>query len=234
MTTTGQEEAFARWDIYLKYLKLYVDDIDWAPQLEKLEAQLSKKNQMDNLKKQVACTILLPTYDKSKLTDPPENLLFQVGMWHQINERNWIEEMRSIKKQDDHLDDFAEELLDLGIVHPLEYYPATRQAFNWLFDAAKYSNIERTVSSNAEETFRNLVYVYGGAVICSIFGKPELENRIKKLHNWRSAYFFRRLIHEVYSDKDILKIKSLEITKLKKADSKLVKMVKKEKNNVDV
>lgn len=231
MTTAGQEDTFARWD---KYLKLYIDEIDWIPQLEKLKSQLEKKNQLDNLSKQVACAILLPTYDKSKLTDPPENLLFQVGKWHQMNERNWVEEMKSIRKLDDHLDIFAEELLNLGIVHPLEYYPTTRQAFNWLCDAAKYFDTERQVSKNAQETFKNLVYVYGGAVICSLFEKPNYEKKIMKLHNWRSAYFFRHIIHEIYSDKDILKIKTLEIGSLKKADSKLVKMVRKEKNNANI
>lgn len=226
--TTSSED---RWN---KYLQFYVAQIDWRPHLKTLDAQTLRKNSRLSpselrqlLDKQKACTVLLPYYDKSKILNPPENLLFQVGNWHQMNERDWFSELKEILAQDTAYDFFKDDLLDLGIIDPLEFNPITRQAYNWLIQRAEQS--ADGCSLEAARRFKNLVYIYGGAVICSVFQKPEWQKKIRDLHNWRTGYFFRRLIHEIYPNiEDIKKIKKMEINKLKQAGSTLVRSVKKD------
>ena len=58
---------------------------------------------------------------------------------------------------------------------------------------------------------KNLVSIYGGAVISSIFVSHK--NAIEKVTNWRSGYFFEKEIYKIYSLDKIMKIKNMEFTK---------------------
>lgn len=212
------------WTKWNNYLQLYVAEIDWVPHLEEL---VRRKQNNDLIKNQIACTILLPSYDKSVLTNPPQNLLFWVAKYTQINDRDWRKELTVIDERNAVYDELKDPLLDLGIIDPLEFHPITRQAYNWLIEKAEAS--PDGCSLETAKKFKNLVYIYGGAVICSVFQKPEWQKKIRNLHNWRTGFFFRQLIHEVYpNSNDIIKIKTMEINKLKNADSKLVRTVKKD------
>lgn len=215
----------------IKYLQVYNAEIDWNPHLNKLYERLSKKMSESEAKsamrKQIACAILLPVIDQSVMTDPPENLLFWCVSYHQYSSRDWVKELFDIWKKDQKIEETRNKCLDVGIVFPLEYNPNTRQAFNWLVDkAVKSGSINEDNKEQVNKRLQNLVFAYGGAVVCSVFSKPELSKKIDKIPNWRSGYFFERLIFEVYKPDDILKIKQHEINKIKSVNNKLVKKIK--------
>jgi hypothetical protein len=101
----------------------------------------------------------------------------------------------------------------------VEYVPMTRQALNWLME-----RVEDSPAKEATKTkMQNLVFAYGGATICNIFLKPEYQTKINKIPNWRTGYFFERLIYEVYKPEQMLRIKEHELNKV---DSKLVKKIR--------
>lgn len=215
----------------IKYLQVYNADIDWDPHLSTLYSRLVKKLGPEAAKlairKQIACTILLPITDYSVNTDPPENLLFWCSSYHQFDSRDWVKELFDIWKKDQKIEETRAECLDIGIIYPLEYNPNTRQAFHWLIDRVKKSESFNELNKDQiYNKFQNLVYAYGGAVVCSVFNKPEYSKKIDKIPNWRSAYFFEKLIYEVYKHEEILKIKQHEINKIKSVNSKLVKKIK--------
>lgn len=207
-------------ELLTKYLTIYVADIDWGPHLNKL----FQRNRGDSLatKQRSVKGLLLPFHEGKYLIDnKPEDILFK--NYTSFAERDWVGEFRAILKKDNELTEFRKKLLDLGVVYPIEYNPNTRQAFRWL---REHSEAAGDYSDKAAQNFTNLVYAYGGAAICNVFLKPEWGPKIAKLYSWRSAYFFEKLIHEVYTKDQIFKIKSHEIEKIQKSDANLVKKVK--------
>mgnify|MGYP006921279549 CR=1 FL=1 len=212
-----------------KYLNIYVAEIDWERHRKVLfkrwtRSQLSEEEAIYRLRKVIACTVLLPYLDKHKVPDPPENLLYQCFSFHQFEERDWYEELHKIVEEDKQIMKWRNQCQSLGIIDPIDYSPITRQAFNWLFSEAERSGVVTPENKQRiEQSFKRLVYAYGGAVVCSIFQKHA--NQIsKKVPNWRTNYFFERLIFEVYSVDQVVKIKRQE---LKKTNPKLVKQIKK-------
>jgi hypothetical protein len=97
-------------------------------------------------------------------------------------------------------------------------------------EKAKENAIDDEVVISADK-LQNLVYVYGGRVVCGVFEKPELSTKIDRLPHWRSGYFFERLIHDTFSETQIIEIKTHEINKLKNSGSNLVKYINKEVSN---
>lgn len=211
-----------------KYLNLYVGKDDWETHITRLHGRLSKSNSADQagakLRKIVACSVLLPVTDNYKVPEPPSNLLYWCSSFHQFEERDWEKLLNDTMEKDLQIAKWRNQCQILGIIDPIEYSPITRQAFNWLIGSAKDSGaITEENKTRVEESFKRLVYAYGGAVICSIYQNEE--NRIKrKVLNWQSNYFFERLIFEVYSVDELIKIKRQE---LKKANPKLVKQLRK-------
>lgn len=211
-----------------KYLNLYVAEIDWKYHQGVLyqrwiRSGMSESEAVDKLRKVIACTVLLPQLGKQRIPDPPENLLYQCSSFHQFNERDWYEELHKVVERDKEIVRWRNQCQSLGIIDPIDYSPITRQAFNWLFSAAERSGVVTPENKQRiEQSFKRLVYAYGGAVICSIFQKNE--NLIdRKVLNWRSNYFFEHLIFDVYTIDQIVKIKRQE---LKKTNPKLVKQIR--------
>lgn len=211
-----------------KYLGLYVADINWRPILDNLRSiNISQEEKW----KRMAFAVVLPSYESSAFRNTDLTNLFNwCFKWQQFNLRDWISELRDIYIKDQKIEPIRNKCLDLGIIYPLHYNPTTRQAFNWLMAKAEESNltIESTISS---EKLQNLVHVYGGKVVCGVFEKPELGPKIDKLPHWRSGYFFERLIHEAYSENQLIEIKTHEINKLKNSGSNLIKYITKEVSN---
>jgi hypothetical protein len=112
--------------------------------------------------------------------------------------------------------------LSLGVIDPLEYAPYTRQAFKWLIEKAEASGV---MTDEAKEDIArrhaNMVKAYGGACVSSIFVKHT--ESLNKVLNWRSGYFFERLIFDLYAPEDVMKIKRAEIAK---TNETLVKKVR--------
>lgn len=210
----------------IRYLGIYNADIDWGHHLLDLRNRLFRKygetNGRIQMRQQIACSILLPMYDPSVITNPPENLLYRCGAYSQFGARQWIDEYIKIYLKDRQVDEFRKSLVDdLGIIHPIEYVPIARQAYRWLCERVEGS-VEKELQSKAKKRMENLVFTYGGAAICSVFDKPEYSKKINKLPNWRSGYFFEKLLHEVYKKEELYKIKQVEMNRI---DKNLVKKI---------
>lgn len=214
-------------DTAARYLNLYVGDADWMSHMGQLWNRLNKKYSEDQakqlMKKTIACTTLLPAYDKTKIPETPENLLHWCSSYFQFNERDWFEELKQVISKDIQIEGWRNQCLALGIVYPLEYSPVTRQAFKWLYGKADEAGV---ITEENKETvvrrFQNLVFAYGGNVVCYVFLKHE--GHIRKILNWRTGYFFERAIFDVYTIDQVMKIKAAE---LKKTNAKLVKSIQK-------
>ncbi len=213
---------------YQMYLQIYNADIDWGPHLKLLKQRKlnSAGSNWDEVLNQVACTVLMPVYDKSVISDPPEKLLFTCPKFSQFDSRNWHEELEKVAAKDEKIQEVRKQALTFGVIYPIHYNPRARQAFSWLVDKALSSNTtEGTDEKVIKEKMEKLVLAYGGAVICNIFNKPEYGRKINTLLNWRTGYFFERLIHEVYKSDEILKIKAHDIEEIKRSNPNLIKKV---------
>jgi hypothetical protein len=213
-------------DIAVKYLSLYVGDADWSKHIDTLWARLARKHGEAQakvlLKKTIACATMLPVYDRTKIPDNPENLLFWCPTYQQFNEKDWTEIFLEIVNKDEQIEGWRLECQRLGVVYPIVYAPWPRQAFNWLFKAAEESHqVTEENREQVEKRFERLVLTYGGLVICHIFQKEEYKIK-KKVLNWRTGYFFERLIFDIYTIDQVLKIKKQELLKTNKT---LVKQI---------
>lgn len=225
MQTVKSEELDAETAAH--YLTLYVGEADWRYHLGQLWNRLSKKQYTEDERRQlmrkiIACATLLPVYDHTKIPELPENLIYWVSSYNQFNEKDWYSLYREMLKRDAQIKQWRDECLSLGIVYPLEFSPVTRQAFNWLFGKAEESGaVNDDNKADMIRKYQNLVLAYGGNTICSLFIRED--HRVKKIRNWRSAYFFERAIHEVYTVDQLIKIKKAELAK---TNAKLVKKIR--------
>lgn len=215
-------------DLAQKYLKLYVADIDWQPHVTSLWSNSQKKFKdidlaKEHVKRAISCTALLPTLQNVQIPNPPSNLLFWCTAWNQFNEHDWFELLIDVFKDDYKVIQNRKKIIELGVFDPIDVPPMTRQAFNWIYDKAleneSFSDDELV---NLKEKFKNLVRIYGGAVICNIFINHKLY--VDKVFNWRSGYFFEKQIHKVYNLDQISSLKKAEILK---TNSKYIKQIEK-------
>jgi hypothetical protein len=212
------------------YLRIYVSDIDWKTHIGKLWTNTKSKSQdLDqaklHMKKTIACTTLMPYYDKTAIPDPPQNLLFWVPSWNQFAEKDWLDLYKKMIKSDIDIRRSRKEMLAYGVIDAIDYVPLTRQAFNWLYTKAEETNC--ITDQNKKEVikkFENLVKIYGGATICNVFTKHE--SNISKVSNWRTGYFIEKEIYKIYTLDQIKKIKQTEISKI---DPKYIKTLQKAK-----
>jgi len=199
------------------YLKIYVADIEWKTHINKLWKNFSNKKLGDEeckalVKKAISCAVLLPSLENTQIPDPPQSLLFWCTAWAQFNERDWFELFKETVEKDIFIKNSRKKIIEAGIIDPIDYSPLTRQAYNWLYDKAESTG---SINDNNKDVvikkLKNIVTIYGGTVISSIFvSHPQ---SIEKVTNWRSAYFFEKEIYKIYSIEKILKIKNMEFTK---------------------
>lgn len=210
----------------IKYLTIYVGESDWEINIDRLYARLSKNLGKDEtipmMRKILSCTILLPTYNKAIVPDVPENLLHQVQYWHQFGEKDWAKLMSEVVDRDHNIVTWRSQCQSLGVVYPIEFSPMTRQAHNWLFaEAEKAGVVNAQNKASISSAWERLVLVYGGMVICNIFEKQKF--KLKKIYNWKTNYFFERLIFDVYKPEQVFKMKKQE---LEKTNPTLVRKIK--------
>lgn len=211
-----------------KYLRLYVADIDWSVHISNLWKNFSNKFKDDNLakeqvKKSIACTILLPFIEKTQIPDPPQNLLFWSSTWKQFGEQDWFSLLIEVFKEDVNISLNRNKLIQIGVIDPVDVSPITRQAYNWIYEKVEHGiklHPDSVVSSDTKEKITNLVRAYGGAVICNVFINHRLN--VDKVLNWRSGYFFEKQIYKVYSIDQMIKIKTAELSK---TNSKYIKKI---------
>jgi hypothetical protein len=100
--------------------------------------------------------------------------------------------------------------------------PLTRQAYNWLYEKLDKEHFpSQDKKEEAVQKMKNLIKIYGGAVICNVFTNYGLN--VEKVLNWRSGYFIEKEIHKVYSTEQIIKIKKAEMFK---TNSNYIKSIK--------
>lgn len=215
-------------DVADAYLKIYLADIDWKPHIAKVWSNTKNKLKDDfesriHMKKSLACATILPLYDKTVIPDNPQNLLFWCPAWSQFNERDWFQIYQETIKKDIEIKNYRKKIVSCGVVDAIDYFPLTRQAFNWLYSKAENEgSINESNKKEIIKKFQNLVKVYGGAIICNVFSKHEAN--IGRVLNWRTGYFIEKEIYKVYSLDQIIKIKQTEISKI---DTKYVKTLSK-------
>ena len=200
-----------------EYLKMYVADIDWKPHIQKLWNNFYNKNKNEEesknlVKRAISCAILLPITDNTQVPDPPHSLLFWCTGWAQFYERDWFDLFKETIKKDIEIKNNRKQVISSGIIDPIEYSPMTRQAFNWLYEKAESSGEINDDNKEVVVTkLKNMVKVYGGAVICSIFVNHQ--SLLDKVLSWRNGYFFEKQIYKVYTVEKIHKIKKMEFSK---------------------
>lgn len=212
------------------YLKIYVADIDWKTHIGKFWSNTKSKSPNEDqaklhIKKTIACTTLLPYYDKTIIPDPPQNLLFWIPTWNQFTEKDWLELYKKMIKTDIEIRKNRKQMLACGVIDSIDYIPLTRQAFNWLYNKAEETNcINDDNKKDLIKKFQNLIKIYGGATICNVFSKHE--SNVSKVVNWRSGYFIEKEIYKIYTIDQMKKIKQTEISKI---DPKHIKTLEKNK-----
>ncbi len=206
----------------VKYLSIYLGESseDCLSAIQKLwprlEKQLGSAKAAIRMKELVSFCVLYETHTKSKLPDKPINLLFYCQKYDTLEDREWWPLFSKIIEEDKQIEKIRNFCLNLGVVHPIEYSPRTRQALNWVTDLSG-DNVDR-------KAIRSLVYAYGGNVICNVFDKDKESFKIKKLPARNTVYFFERLIFDTYTAEKIVSIKKLE---LQNTSPKLVVQLKK-------
>lgn len=211
--------------VAIRYLGIYVGDADWEKFLGTLYTKVKSKRPADPaelMRKIISCAILLPAVERGTNVEPPESLLLKCQHYHQFEEKDWVSIFKDVVKRDIEVERWRDECLSLGIVDRLTYSPITRQALNWLMDRAEKSGCVNDASrERIKKRLQNLVFAYGGTVICNMFMNHEKE--VNKVVNWRSGYFFERLIFNVYDVDQVVKIKRKE---LEKTNPSLVKKIR--------
>ena len=201
-------------DVAEKYLNLYIGEADWKTHISKLWMNLENKNKnsdisKEDIKRAISCTMLLPTMERTNIPDPVHLILFWCPTWNQYKERDWFSLFKETIEKDLEVKNYRKEVIKSGIIDPIDYSPMSRQAFNWLYERA-YNSGEITEENKTvvTEKLKNIVRIYGGAVVCSIFINHE--NFLEKVINWRSGYFFEKQIHRAYTVEKINKIKIID------------------------
>jgi hypothetical protein len=219
--STQELEQFVTTDVLTKalaakYLTLYLGESEWKDKIDQLfvvqKKKLGEDKAKDFVKKSIACACLSPVINKSAIPDEKHVLLFWVSGWPQFNERDWFVLFRDVLKADIQIEKNRFLILQEGVFDHIDIPPLTRQAYNWLYEKLdKESFSSQDKKEEAVTKMKNLIKIYGGAVICNVFTNYGLN--IEKVLNWRSGYFIEREIHKVYSTEQIIKIKKAEIHK---------------------
>jgi hypothetical protein len=208
------------FDVAEKYLNLYIGEADWKEKIGQLWTVQKKKIKDEDkakefVKKSVACACLSPIINKVNIPDEKHVLLFWVSGWPQFNERDWFALFQDVVKKDIEIEKSRKKIIQLGIFDQIDMSPLTRQAYNWIYERLdKESFSSEDKKTEAIEKIKNLVKIYGGAIICNVFTNYGLN--IDKVLNWRSGYFIEKEIYKVYSLEQIAKIKMAEINKTNK------------------
>lgn len=229
METAMQKKVTWNKEKIVKYLTLYLGQPtlgSWESHMDEYyrrkKYQFGEEKALIALHKSIAFACMYVYKEKGRLPHPKQSILFTGEKWSQFNDADWVALFEKIHEEDEHIQKWRNQVLSLGIVYPIEYSPITRQAFNWLYDKAEASGIVTEFNkSDIVDKYKRLVFVYGGTVICNIFAKSE--SRVnREVINWETNYFFERLIYQMYSIDQIVKIKKQE---LQKTNPKLVKKV---------
>jgi hypothetical protein len=213
-------EGTLSFDVAERYLTIYLGEADWKDKITSLWNLQKKKHSdivtaKDMVKKAVACACLIPVLEKASIPEDNHQLLFWVTAWAQFKEKDWFSLFQDVIKNDIIIENNRKKILQMGIFEQIDMSPLTRQAYNWMydkFDQESFSSEEKKKESL--EKIKNMVKIYGGAVICNLFTNHK--SHIDKVFNWRTGYFIEKEIHKIYTLEQIARIKTAEINKTNK------------------
>lgn len=221
------KDGTVSFDVAEKYLNLYIGEADWKEKIGQLWSVQKRKIKDEDkakefVKKSVACACLSPVINKVSIPDEKHVLLFWVSGWPQFNERDWFALFQDVVKKDIEIEKNRRKVLKLGIFDQIDMSPLTRQAYNWVYDKLEKESFPSEDQKYAAiEKIKNLVKIYGGAIICNVF--TNYSSHVDKVLNWKSGYFIEREIYKVYTLDQLIKIKTTEINKTNKNYIKTVK-----------
>ncbi len=209
-----------------KYLTLYLGPADWDSALKRLMSQLRKykSSPTEQMREIVSCAILLPVYTDTRVPQEPTTVLFWAKSPSNLELRNWYQTLKDEMVKDVQLEKNRQIVSSSGLIHPIDYSPLTRQAFNWMFLKGKeIGHINDQNKHDVEQRYKTLISIYGGQVICSLFQKNTRTNPVlTKVINWYTGYFIERLIYSTFDLTQVMKIKEQE---LKKTNKSLIKQL---------
>ena len=204
---TAETKFTIKKDMAVKYLITYVaeGEEEWLGALGSLA---NKTHDKDLVRSIIAATILLPAQDRTVVPEVPFNLLFWIKKYDQFNRHDWQAKLAKVIEEDRVIAELRNQLVVLGCIDPIEYAPYTRQALRWLTNESKRAG---DYLPETDSKFRSLIHVYGGVTISNVFSNSK--HKVSKLPNWRSHYFFEKLIHDQYDIEQLIKFKKIEIEK---------------------
>lgn len=199
-----------------KYLVIYLGRADWPEKISQLWKVQSKKigeeKAKELVKKSIACACLSPLINKSNIPEENHVLIFWVSGWPQFNERDWFALFKDIVKSDIQIEKNRNIIIKTGLFEKIDTPPLTRQAYNWLYEKLSQEKfLDPEHKKESVTKIKNLVRVYGGAIICNVF--TNYSSNVDKVLNWKTGYFIEKEIHKIYSLEQMLKIKKAEIFK---------------------
>lgn len=223
------KEGVLPGSVAARYLTMYLGPANWPEHMSSVwtryqtgDGRVTGDALIDKMRQTISCAVLLPAHDRARLDERPENILHRCSQWEEFRQRDWFGEFQQVVARDVQIVGWRNQALSLGIIDPLEYAPYTRQAFKWLIEKAEASGcVTEETKQDVVLRHTNLVKAYGGACVSSIFAKHAED--LTKVLNWRSGYFFERLIFDIFTPDEVMKIKRAEIAK---TNSSLVKRVK--------
>lgn len=199
--------------VAVKYLHVYLGEPtegDWQKHI--LRVWSRAKEDGPTMRNMIAHALLVRTADKSiDIGDTPENFLLKSTYFRQLNDQDWFAMFQKVVSEDANITKSRAEIQSLGVIDPIEFQPYTRQAYNWLCDKAEERG---DTTADSARVLKNLVYAYGGAIICTVFTNHA--ERLPKIYNWRTGYFFERELYKVYTLDQMVKIKKQELNKTNK------------------
>lgn len=202
-------------DVIIALLNLHVSPShNWARAIQRLHVrykkQFGKKRAVDELRRSVAFTILLPTNDQYLTVDhdDPESNLFRWSTFRQRDDEDWFVKLQDLVSENVRIVENRERVRQLGLIIRPELQPMSRQALAWVLREAKNAG-DFTESSQLKH--HDFVCTYGGASVCTLF--QQYKPAISKVPNWRTAYFVERLLHKRLGIERLIELKRKELKK---------------------
>lgn len=201
-----------------RYLLQSYGDRDWEGTIKELKQFLSNKysdkgQKNRDLYRTISFGIHLPIIQQNmRPNQESADILFRCRYFRQFSEKDWHENLRKIAGKDLEIYNNRTHILQQGVITNPQYQPYTRQAYNRLCRMAEETGaIGDHNCSEVHQRHKRFVQIYGGAVINSIFS--EYENRLNRVINWATPYFFEHLIYKQYNLDNIIRMKSAELSK---------------------
>lgn len=192
-----------------RYLNIYVAERDWLPDIERVFTRTRGNTQQ--CQERVSAAILMPLVSKVQIPDPPENLLYMCHKYHQFEGHDWYDMWVKTALKDRKIASFRTKCENVGIIENVDFVPTTRQAYRWLIEeSVNAGDLTDQNKTRVEAALLRLVWAYGGVPIVETFNKNSFAIK-KEMVNWRTGYFFEKIMHKTFREDQLLIMKKEEL-----------------------